>query len=53
MADEMKLVITLRKTVPDRETGQQIMDLVRLKLADRPDIKVAGHVTNHFTEEPE
>lgn len=50
----MQLVITLRKDVKDREAGEAIFELVRQKLEDRPDIKVTGHVTNHFDlEEPE
>jgi len=50
----MQLVITLRKEVPDRETGKTIYELVKTKLEDRPDIKVSGHITNHFVkEEPE
>jgi len=53
MADKMYLVITLRKEVPDRETGRAILDLVKTKLADRPDIKIAGSVNNHFDLEPE
>lgn len=48
MADTMNLVITLRKEVPDRDTGKVIYDLVKERLADRPDVKVQGHVTNHF-----
>ena len=48
MPDEMNLVITLRKEVPDRETGEEIFDLVKQRMADRPDVKVTGHVTNHF-----
>jgi len=48
MADKMNLVITLRKEVPDRETGEEIFDLVKQKMADRPDVIITGHVTNHF-----
>lgn len=53
MADVMYVVITLRKEVPDREAGKAIFDLIKVKMADRPDVKVTGHVTNHFefTEE--
>ncbi|MBA7657289.1 hypothetical protein ES703_65224 [subsurface metagenome] len=53
MADKMDLVITVRKEVPDRETGKTIFELVKERLADRPDVIVTGHVTNHFclTEE--
>lgn len=50
----MQLVITLRKEVADRDAGEAIYELVKKKLEDRPDIKVTGHVTNHFAlEEPE
>lgn len=48
MADQMNLIITLRKEVPDREAGRAIYDLVKQKMADRPDVEIAGHVTNHF-----
>ena len=48
MEDQMYLVITARKKVPDRDAGKAIFDLVKQRLADRPDIEVTGHVTNHF-----
>lgn len=44
----MQLVITLRKEVPDRDAGKAIFDLVKQRMADRPDVTVTGHVTNHF-----
>jgi len=47
----MQLVITLRRDVKDRDEGSMIYELVKQKLEDRPEIKVAGHVTNHFEEE--
>ncbi|GAH67853.1 unnamed protein product [marine sediment metagenome] len=47
----MQLVITLRKDVADRDEGKQIFELVKMKLVDRPEIKVAGHITNHFVSE--
>lgn len=46
--DKMHIIITLTKEVPDREAGRAIYDLVKQKLADRPDITVNGHVSNHF-----
>lgn len=46
--DQMYLVITLRKEVPDRDAGRVIYDLVKERLADRPDVIITGHVTNHF-----
>ena len=49
--DKMQLVITLRKEVEDPEEGQQIYDLVKDRLADREDVEVQGHLTNHFREE--
>lgn len=51
MADEMSLVITVRKTVPDREAARAIFDIVKSRLSDRPDIDISGHVTNHFNLE--
>ena len=48
---QMYLVVTLRKEVPDRETGEQLFELVKDRLADQSNVKIAGHVTNHFTEE--
>lgn len=48
MADKMQVIITLRKEVPDRETGRAIYDLVKQKMVDRPDVDVKGHVSNHF-----
>lgn len=48
MPEQMKLVITLRKDVPDRDSGEAIYNLVKERLADRPDVIVTGHVTNHF-----
>lgn len=51
---DMQVVITLRKEVADRDEGKMIFELVKMKLVDRPDIVVTGHITNHFTEtEPE
>ncbi len=48
MEEPMKLTIVLRKDVPDRETGQAMFDLVVAFLADKPDVKVTGTVSNHF-----
>lgn len=53
MADVMQIVITARKEVPDRDQARIIFDLVKARLADRPDIILAGHCTNHFESEPE
>lgn len=48
----MHLVITLRKEVPDRDTGQELFELVRQRFEDRQDIVITGHVTNHFQLDP-
>ena len=48
---QMYLVVTLRKEVPDRETGEQLYLVVKQRLADQPGVEIRGHVTNHFTEE--
>ena len=46
--DKMFITITLRKEVPDRDTARAIYDLVKQKLADRPDIDITGSANNHF-----
>ncbi len=49
----MQLVITLRKEVADRDEGEALFTLVKTRLEDKPEVKVTGHVTNHFElEEP-
>lgn len=49
----MQLVITLRKEVSTRQEGEDIYELVKSKLQDRPAIEITGHVTNHFLEDEE
>ena len=48
MPDQGQCVITLRKDVADRDAARLIYDLVKTRLADRPDVLVTGHFTNHF-----
>jgi len=48
MADDMHVIITLRKEIPDREAGRAIFDLVKQKLEDHPGVKITGLVSNHF-----
>lgn len=50
---QMYLVVTVRKQVDDRDQGQVIFDHVKDKLADRPDLTITGHVTNHFDLDPD
>lgn len=52
MADKMFLAIVLRKEVADREEGRAIYDIVKARMADRPDVKVSGSVSNHFEDDP-
>lgn len=49
----MYLVITLRKEVEDRDEGKAIYEFIKQRLEDRPDVKISGHVTNHFEMEQE
>lgn len=51
MADQMQIIITLRKDVPDAQTGRAIFNLVKQRLTDRPDVEIEGKVVNHFEEE--
>lgn len=44
----MELVITIRKTVPDRDEALETYTAVKLHLETCPDLKITGHVTNHF-----
>ena len=41
----MLLTIALRKEVPDVETAQALYELVKNRLADKPDVTVNGQVT--------
>lgn len=44
----MHLVVTIRKVVPDRDTGFALFELIKERLTDKPEIEIHGHVTNHF-----
>lgn len=44
----MDLVITVRREVPDVDEAKEAYELVKQHLADRPELKITGHVTNHF-----
>lgn len=49
----MKLVITIRQEVRDSDEGTEAYQWVKDHIADRPDLKISGHLTNHFEPEPE
>lgn len=48
MPDQMFLIVTIRKPVADRDEARQIYDTVKTRLADRPQLEITGHATNHF-----
>ena len=48
MADTMQVVIILRKEVADQAAARAVYDLVKQKMADRPDVQLTGHCSNHF-----
>lgn len=48
MADKGYVIITARKEVPDRAQARLIYDLVKERLADRPDVDLTGMFSNHF-----
>lgn len=50
MADEMRLVITLSKNVPNKETAVQIYDLIKEKLSDHPEISIRAQISDVITE---
>lgn len=54
MADAGQCVITLRKEVPDETTARLLLDVIKQRMADRPDVTVTGHFTSRFDldEEP-
>ena len=47
----MQLVITARKEIEEVAEGEFIYNLVKERLADREDVTITGHVTNHFDQE--
>ena len=48
----MKLTIVLRKDVADEAEGQAVFDIVKTRLADRPDVEISGS-TSSQCEDPE
>ena len=48
MADQGFVIITARKEVPDRETARLIYELIKTRLADKPEVKITGTFSNHF-----
>jgi len=50
---QMYLVVTIRKSVADRDQGEIIYNIVKQKLAEYDGLAISGHITNHFDVEPE
>jgi len=46
--DKTYLTITLRKEVETSEEGRIIYDLVKQRLADRPDVKISGSCSTQY-----
>ena len=45
---QLQLVITLHKDVDDIEQGETLLNIVRQKLTDHPEVEIQGRVTNRF-----
>jgi len=48
MADKMFLIVTLRREVPDKASAKTMVEIVKTKLADQPEVKVSSHTIDHF-----
>lgn len=46
--DKMTLIITLRRDVPDKATAKTIVEIVKTKLVDHPEVSVTSHTTDRF-----
>jgi len=53
MPDKMYLVITIRKEVATSEEGTSLFQNVKDRFADKPELAISGHITNHFSLETE
>lgn len=48
MADRLQLVVTLRKDVPNEATARTLLNLVKTRFEDQPEIIVTGHLSIHY-----
>lgn len=46
----MQFIVTIRKDVPDKETADELYELVKQRLADKPGLKYSATFTNHYPE---
>lgn len=50
MADKKYLTILLSKEVPDEATAKALVDIVKQRMADKPDVKVKGQLGIQFAD---
>lgn len=51
MPQTLNLVVTLQKEVDTVEQGQQVYDLVKVFLADKPDVRHTAHVSTTLVDD--
>ena len=47
---QMYVIITLRKPIDDAAEGETVYNIIKQKLADRPDIEISGQCSNHYED---
>ena len=47
---QMYLIITIRKPIDDAPEGQAIYDVIKERLADKPNLVITGQVSNHCVD---
>jgi hypothetical protein len=48
MPDKMYLIVTLRKEVLNKVSAKTMVEVVKNKLIDHPEINITAHTTDHF-----
>lgn len=43
--------VTIRKEVPDYETAEELYEIVKQRLADKPGLRYSATYSNHFGEQ--
>lgn len=46
--DKMILIITLRKDVTDKASAKALVEMVKGRLTDYPQVTITSHTTEHF-----
>lgn len=44
-------VLVIRKDVPDYETAEDMYEMIKQRLADKPGLRYSAKFTNHFGEQ--